>query len=114
MLMPTLLKTFVPIWSELASYKKTKCQVMAQEVWHLEEVLQHLEQEALLVVEGPTLALPQHLCSGKALGQVLLVLHTKDLDRLLVRETSVKISCKQMQNRSPYRSNHLNQQSVAG
>ena len=114
MLMPTLLKTFVPIWSELASYKKTKCQVMAQEVWHLEEVLQHLEQVALLVVEGPTLALPQHLCSGKVLGQVLLVLHTKDLDRLLVRETSVKISCKQMQNRSPYRSNHLDQQSVSG
>ena len=114
MLMPTLLKTFVPIWSELASYKKTRCQVMAQEVGHLEEVLQHLEQEALLVVEGPTLALPQHLCSGKVLGQVLLVLHTKDLDRLLVRETSAKISCKQMQNRSPYRSNHLDQQSVSG
>ena len=114
MLMPTLPKTSVPIWSELASYKKTKCQVMAQEVWHLEEVLQHLEQEALLVVEGPTLALPQHLCSGKVLAQALLALHTKDLDRLLVRETSVKISCKQMQNRSPYRSNYLDQQSLAG
>ena len=114
MRMPTLPKTFAPIWSELASYKKTKCQVMAQEVWHLEEVLQHLEQEALLVVEGPTLASPQHLCSGKVLGQVLLVLHIKDLDRLLVRGTSVKISCKQMQNRSPHRSNHLDQQSPAG
>ena len=98
--MPTLPKTSAPIWSELASYKKTKCQVMAQEVWHLEEVLQHLEQEALLVVEGPTLALPQHLCSGKVLGQVLLVLHISDLVRHQVRGTSARTSCRPMLSRS--------------
>ena len=47
-----------------------------------------------------TSVLPQHLCSEKALGQVLLVLLISGLARLRVRVTSARTSCRPMLSRS--------------